>query len=135
MGPNDAELVRVWTREVGGTIGDETFPHNAAFEVVVEAEAGLAIFNSGAQFQTGLVVRDLYDNTFITVGPPNSFNGSLNSPAWATRAKQFVYTVPAASLGNARLNHVCEVVAHLVIGVATPDVSFAVSPMFIITAP
>ena len=40
MGPNDAEVVRVFTQRVGATIADVSFPVGADFTVVADAEAG-----------------------------------------------------------------------------------------------
>ena len=39
MSPNDVELVRVYTKEIGGKISDTTLPVSSSFEVIVEAEA------------------------------------------------------------------------------------------------
>jgi len=52
MSPDDVELVRVYTKEIGGKISDTTLPVSSGFEVIVEAEAGSAIHSSGAQFLT-----------------------------------------------------------------------------------
>jgi len=133
MGPNDAELVRVWTREVGGAIGDLTFPYNKPFEVVVDVEAGNAIFGGGTTYQTGVAVRDLSDGTIIAVTSPASVAGNMGDPNWPAPAQQFVFTVPAANLGAGKENHCCEALAFLRARNADVDVSFATSSMFIIT--
>ncbi|MDX1522733.1 MAG: hypothetical protein R3264_13985 [Anaerolineae bacterium] len=147
MGPNDAELVRVFTREVGGAIADVTFPVADDFEVVVEVEAGSAIFGGGTQYETGIVVRDKMAGDTIQATPQlASGAGVPANPAgfgpegmagagteWLSQANQFVYKVEAAALGG-RENHICEVMAFLKVRVTDPDVSFAISPHFIITA-
>jgi hypothetical protein len=59
----------VYTRETGGPVADVTLDSTADFEVVVEAEAGSAIFGTGAQFRTGLLIKDIIDNTNIPFTP------------------------------------------------------------------
>ena len=69
MSPNDVELVRVYTKEIGGKISDTTLPVSSGFEVIVEAEAGSAIHSSGAQFLMNILVRDLSANDIIPATP------------------------------------------------------------------
>ncbi|MCZ6900829.1 MAG: hypothetical protein O7F74_11380 [Bacteroidetes bacterium] len=133
MGPNDAELLRVYTREVGGTIGDISIPFNEDIEIVVEVEAGSAIFDSRAQFKVGVIVRDLSDNTIIPTA--GEISGALGDEGWETESPQFTFTISSTNLGAAKENHVCEVITYSLIGIATGDASFARSPLFIITAP
>jgi hypothetical protein len=140
MGPNDVELVRVFTRRTGSAIADITFPFNVGFQVVLDAEAGNAIFAGGAQFEVGVVVRDLTDGTVIATTPvpptpPPPSPAHLNAPEWPALANRFVYNVAAGALGAAKENHICEVLAFLRVNVTDPDVSFARSPLFIITRP
>lgn len=134
MGPNDAELVRVFTREVGAAIADVTFPVVDDFEVVVEVEAGSAIFGGGTQYETGIVLRDKTAGSVIPTTPagfgPEGMDGA--GANWLNQANQFVYTVAATDLAG-RENHICEVLAFLKVRVTDPDVSFATSPYFIIT--
>lgn len=134
MGPNDAEMVRVWTRDPAvPTIADVTLPVATNFEVVVECEAGTALHGSGAQFSTNIVIRDITANNNIAANPAAGFSGAMATAAWQNYAKQFVYTLPAANLAG-RQNHVCQVLAYLQVGVVNPDVSFASSPLLIITS-
>ncbi len=138
MGPNDVDLVRVFTRTVGGTTAEVALPYNAGFQVVVEAEAGSAIFASGAQFAISLVVRDLTTGTnfAVTPVPPSpspGTNANLNSAAWPAQTRQFVYSVAAP--GAARENDIGQVLASLRVGVTNPDVEFVESPLFIIIRP
>ena len=133
MGPNDAELVRVFTRKPGEDIADATFPYNENIEIVVEAEAGSAIFGSGSPYEADVVVRDLTDNTLIhAVG---TASGSLGSGGWNTKPTEFTFSIHAHHLGAAKENHILEVIAYLRVRAADPDVSFARSPLFIITRP
>ena len=138
MGPNDAELVRVYTRNPtaagGDPVADVTFPFKQNIEVVVDVEAGYAIFGLGAQYEVGVVVRDLSDGSFIpttsNIKTPDSI-GSDGS-AWTTQATSFVFTIQAESLGAGKENHICEVLAYLRVGVINPDISFARSSLFMI---
>lgn len=141
MGLNDVSIVRVFTRSEGETTAETALPYDKDFEIVVEVEAGSAAFSGGGQFACGVVVRDLSNGTFFTATPkpltntPNQFaDAYLNTPtAWPKAHHSFVYTVTAP--GPARENHLGDVLAALRYGVASPDESFASSPMFIITRP
>jgi hypothetical protein len=134
MNPNDAELVDVFTRQVGGAVSDESLPVDEDFEVVAEVEAGQALFNLGAQFTTNIVIRDITANDDIPADPAAGFSGQTSSADWPTQAHTFVYTVAVAGLAG-RENHICEVQSFLTVGIGTPNVSFATSPMFILRAP
>lgn len=136
MGPDDAALVGIYTREVGGIVRDVTLPHDADFEIIVDVEAGSGVFGAGTQYETGVVVRDLTDNTTIPT-TPTGYGPEAMGPGgdWDPQADQFVYQVSAADLGAGKENHLCEVLAFLRTRVADPDVSFATSPMIIITRP
>ncbi len=148
MGPNDVDIVRVFTRAQNGTTAEEALPYNAPFEVVVEAEAGLAAFQQGGQFAIGVVVRDLSKGNFLTATPnpppppatppqavtPGLFaSANLNSTNWPTQTVKFVYTVAAP--GGNRENDIGDVLATLRFGVQSPDVSSTQSSIFIITRP
>jgi len=134
MGPNDAELIRVFTQGAGATIADVTFPTNAPFDIVVEVEAGTAIHGSGAQFKTNIVVRDLTANANIAAAPAGGVSGAMSSPAWPSPPQKFVYTVAAAALAG-KDDHLCQVISFLSVGVTNPDTSFAESPLFLLTSP
>ena len=58
MGPNDAQLVRVFTRQTGAVIADITFPSNLAFEAIIDCEAGIAIHDTGAKYEIKINVID-----------------------------------------------------------------------------
>ncbi len=138
----DFDLVRVFTRAVGGATAETALPFNANFEVVLEVEAGQPLVNSGAQFAVGLLVRDLTTgaNFAVTATPSGTAqtptvatNANLASAAWPIPAVQFVYTVTAP--GPATENDFCEALASVRVGVNNPDVEFATSPVFIIIRP
>ncbi|NJP92028.1 hypothetical protein HCN51_21620 [Nonomuraea sp. FMUSA5-5] len=130
MGPNDAELVQVYTRNVGKTIADVTFSSTADFEVVVEVEAGDAMFSAGAEYTVDIVVRDLTANDTIPF-TPGRIKDNLGKPTWPKEDNAFVFTVQAANLAS-RKGHLCEVHGYLLVGIRNFDSSFARSRTFLI---
>lgn len=140
MGPNDAELARVWTRAVGGAISDTTCETGSDFEVVVDAEVGDALHGGGGPYEANVVVRDLSDSASINEQTVSGNFGDANWPAPppdSNLAKQFPFTVPAAAIAG-REGNILEVLAYLTVGGVgpqPPDVSFATSPRFIVTGP
>jgi len=132
MGPNDAEVVRVFTQRVGATIADVSFPVGADFTVVADAEAGSALHGAGAQFSTNIVVRDITANNNIPHAPAAGFSGAMTSAQWPNLDQKFQYTIASADLAG-REDHLCQVLTYLTAGVANPDTSFAVSPLFLLT--
>ncbi len=131
MNPNGVALVRVFTREPNTAIAAVTHSITAGFEVVVEAKAGAAIHGYAAVFFTNIVIRDLTANDNITAVPAAGFGGSMHTHAWLSEDHQFVYAVPPTNLVG-RENHLCQVLTFLRVGLANPDVSFTVSPWFIL---
>ena len=141
MGPNDVELVRVFTKGSAADIADLTFLAGDDFDVVVDAEAGQAIHNAGAQFRIFLVVRDVIANDNIvplapkagTSSPPLETPASMSSDVWPRRPRKFEFTVTGGTTAG-RANHVCRAIAFLTIGVAGErDASFGISPYFMLT--
>ncbi len=139
MGPNDADIVRCFVRTVGGLSSESALPYNAPFEIVVEVEAGSAIFGTGAQFAAGVVVRDLSDCTCLPApaagaNTPNiGVSDNMSGANWNTQVARFLYTVAAP--GPTKENHIWEVLAFLRVNVVNPDMSFCRSDLFIITRP
>jgi len=134
MGPNDAQLVRVFTREAGGAISDETAKSGSAFEIVVEAEAGYALHSTGGKYDFGIVVRNLTTSSSIHTDTLSGLFGDANWPA-DKLANQFVFTLPAAMVTAALAKNIFEVIAYLMVGgvgAGSPDASFAKSAMFIV---
>lgn len=137
MHPNDVELVRVYTREPGGTIADETIPHVPAgteVEIVVECEAGTAVMGLLSPYTLRVYVRDLMEHHEIdwhndpTLGggaPP--YEGALADASWpALPAKHVI----SATTANFNKGHVYNVLAVLTVG--ADIISFAESQMFVI---
>jgi hypothetical protein len=134
LGPNDADLVRVFTQRVGATIADVTFPVGTDFNVIAEAEAGSALHGAGAQFSTNIVMRDITANNNIPHAPAAGFSGAMASAQWPNLDQRFQYTIASADLAG-REDHLCQVITYLTAGVTNPDTSFAESPLFMLTPP
>lgn len=144
MFPDDAQLSRVFTRDVGDVVEDQTFSIASDFEVVVEVEAGSTIFSLPASYSISVAVIDYsLDATAIQNitpqgVPPNVFVGFLagftNAVPWATQAAKIAFTVHTADLAG-RADHQCQAYASLRVGGgAEPQVSFATSPFFLLHA-
>jgi NAD dependent epimerase/dehydratase family enzyme len=130
MGPNDAEIVRVYTREKSGTVADVTLDSGSDAAVVVEVEAGSTVFGLGAQYSSGLVIKDLTNGTNIPFTPA-SVSGTLTAAPWSNQAQSFTYTITAADLA-AHKGSICQIYAYLLVGVKDFDASFVESPLFLI---
>ena len=136
MGPNDVELVRVFTRQPAGATADVTFAVNQPFQIIVEAEAGATYMLGGAlvnaTYLVGVTVRDLTDGSIIQVPAPIDASGTIPATWTNVQARSFTFNVAAQPT---KADHCLEVLAFLrVLPPATiiPDVSFVTSPLFII---
>jgi hypothetical protein len=118
MNPNDAKLVRIYTRKQGGAVSDETpiggtNGNNAQFEVVVEGEAGAVLGGSGAPYQLRISAIDLTD-----VDNPNSAQNNFSqaadaafqAPDWPQFEK--VFTVSLNNVNDVQ-NHTLRYMATL----------------------
>ena len=132
MGPNDAQLVRVFTRKSGAFIANMAFASHLAFEAVIDCEAGTAIYATGARYEIKIDIVDFSAMASI-VGSAIVAAGSLGNADWPTEAQQFVF--PIAAPGAINEGHVWKVFASLKIGVANPHTSLAESDLFLITTP
>jgi len=137
MGPNDAQLVRVFTRAAGGAVSDTTATSGSDLEIVVEAEAGFALHSTGGKYEFGIVVRNLTTSSSIHT---DTMSGLFGDAKWPTDklANQFVFTIPAAMVTAALAKNIFEVIAYLTVGGVgpmPPDLSFAKSDMFIVHQP
>ena len=131
MGPNDVGIVRVYTRRPGAPVADETFSAKEKFEVVVEAEAGQAILDSGAPYSICIVVRDLTTST--TEISYTCKDGDFRDPDPAWNKRDYVAVFGPYDPLNA--GHIYEVLASVKARKVDPDVSFVNSPMFMYHAP
>lgn len=128
MNPNDVEMVRVYSREVSGTVVDETFPAGTDVECAVDCEAGATIFGLSPPFEVTIHVRDLMENHEIDHSA--TISGNLSNADWPTPARTHTFTIPAGPLQE---GHIFNVLAVLTVGGADPIVSFSESNMFVVT--
>ncbi len=140
--PNDADLVRVYTREAGGTIA-ETTPHVSAsphsFEVVVEAEAGSVLCGSSQPYTISLVAFDLTAGAnpgapFTVNTSGELFNNTFgNITPWCAYEEKFTITLTAAQAA-AVTDHIMQYTAVLFSrpGSTNPVISFIQSPLFML---
>jgi hypothetical protein len=58
-------------------------------------------FLSGAQWQVGIVVKDLVADSAIpfSLTPTTAVSGHLGTSPWTAQSERFHYTIPAANLG------------------------------------
>ncbi len=136
--PNDADVVRVYTRETGGAIASTT-PHVStgghSFEVVAEAEAGSVLGGSNQPYTISLVAFDLTaggnPGAPFTVAANEAFNTtSGNISAWPSYEEKFTITLTAAQAAAVK-NHILQYTAVLIDSGSNPVTSFAQSPLFI----
>lgn len=130
MGPNDAEIIRVYTRQAGSQVADDTIDSGSNAEVVIEAEAGSALFSLQAQYHIGLFVLDLITGQQINFTTPLDA-GQLGKPRWVNPASQFTYSITSAELTQHK-GHLCRAHAYVLIGGSQFDASFAESPVFLV---
>ncbi|SEE74075.1 hypothetical protein SAMN05216489_08103 [Streptomyces sp. 3213] len=131
MGPNDVELVRVFTRRPKSPIADVTFEATGEIEVVLEAECGSTLLGGGGKYQAEIIVRDITANTnipFKTAGPTK---GSFMDANWPQEDQKFVYHVEPSAL-KGRGGHLCQVYAYLLVGLRNFDADFKTGELFLI---
>jgi hypothetical protein len=136
MGPNQADIVRVSVREFGSPVADVTLDPNRNAALVVEVEAGSAVFGMGAHWRIGLHVRDLDGGTIpFALTPTATLAGHMKAPGdpWDHPAKTFRYTIEKAELALHE-GHLCRVHAYLLVGTgpANYDATFVESEPFLI---
>jgi hypothetical protein len=136
MGPMQARVVRVSTREFGGPVSDVTLDPNQNAEIVVEVEAGHAIFDLGAHWRLGVHVHDLDGGTIpFILAPTTTLHGHMNEPGdpWDHPAKTLRYTIEKATLAGHE-GHLGRVHAYLLVGTgpANYDATFVESEPFLI---
>ncbi len=125
--PNDAELLKIFTRVPPGLIAQNYVSSDAEFEVVIHAEVGIALLAMQMAYKILVIVRDLTDGTTVTTFKRQGFLGDENWPA------QFVsHPFPLSPQGRAKQDHVYEAIAALVVGPDNPIVDFLESNLFII---
>jgi|GEM_PF-2103233 len=140
MAPNDVELIRVYTADAGSIPSSVVLPITDDFDIIVEVEAGSAIFGSGTDFEVGVVVVDINAFNLIPTKNPapagyqvSPFNSDLDGPGsdWPTQKHSFKFQVANAVLVG-RQNHMGIVYAYLKARHTDPDVSFGISVPFLL---
>ena len=132
MGPNDAQLVRIFPRKMGAITAGIAFPYNSALEFVIECEAGVAIYGLGAKYEIRIDIVDfsamapIVQSAIVVAG----FFGDVD---WPSPAHQFVFPIAPPEAANE--HHIWKAFASLKIGVANPHTTLAESHLFLITAP
>jgi hypothetical protein len=132
VGPNDTLLVRVFPRKTGAVIANMAFPSNAAFEAVVECEAGSTIHGIGASYEIKIDVID-FSAMASVIRSGTVAAGHLGDAFWPNQAQQFVFQLAAP--GTFKEGHIWKIFASLKIGVANPHTSLAEGEPFLITSP
>lgn len=128
---NDCELVRVFTRAGGSLIADQTIKSNQPFEVVMQAEAGQTLFNTGGPYRLNLVVRDLTDGTTVNAATQAGTFGDAN---WIALGMEFAFpAIPAQGAG--KQDHIYQAIVVATAGNVDPIVGFAESDLLVITKP
>ena len=135
MHPNDVELIRIYTREANTLTEDVTMVTGKAFDLLVEAEVGTALFGNGGKFSVQVIIRDFTANSTVihTDTLSDTFGG-----AWARLKETFLFIVPASVI-EGRANHILE--AHAILSADrvgstnAKDVSFVRSRLFTVNAP
>ncbi|MBO3752954.1 hypothetical protein J5X84_43495 [Streptosporangiaceae bacterium NEAU-GS5] len=135
MGPNEIDLIRIYTTEPGGQVADLTPLRNGGttFDVVVEAEAGPARVD-GAPYEVAIIARDaLTGANLASYGTfAQSDKGTLSAPVWGKGYYEHRFNVDVSDI-NAVNGHVMDYVAVLhAAGGANTVHKFAVSPLFIV---
>jgi hypothetical protein len=130
---NEVKLIRVYPRNSGGVIEQETIPTDTAFEIVSEAEAGSAVFNSGGPYNLILTVEDLATSSVVhranKAGWLHEAAGAEGaSPNWSMQEFQFPFQIPA----QPAINHPYKARIVMAVGVADKIVEHRASEVFVI---
>jgi hypothetical protein len=128
---NGASVTEVMVTNTGGTIEQQTIPSNAAFDVVVEAEAGTNVFNAGGSYKIQMVMTDYTAN--FTTANTQTISGNFGDPNWPNQALEYHFAVPA--LGAGVEDHVLRTFAVLQAGNVDPIIEFEEGDIFVVTHP
>ncbi|MHC3468260.1 hypothetical protein ACYF6T_06075 [Streptomyces sp. 7R007] len=134
MGPNDAQIVRVFSREPNGDIADLTLDPKSNAEIVLEAEAGRTLHQNAGKYLVSLVVRDLSDGTAIPAQvagapQPGVVEGFFTDPNWKDYPARFTFVVTSADLKNHR-GHLVQAYGSVLYGTGDPGATLSISQPF-----
>jgi hypothetical protein len=127
---NECELARVYVRNLGGNVSEESIKDNVRYEIVADAECGQTLLNTGGGFKLSVYLTDLV--TDITT-PAGNLVGNFKSGAWPNPALSQAFPQPAST--GARDDHAMRAFGVLQAGAADPIVDFEESDIFIVTTP
>lgn len=123
-----AQLVRLYTRNPGTTVADESFAPGDAVEVVLDAEARTGELAAGITFSVVVLVVNLSTLTVEAVTPvgdtpASGVRASMASPAWpaGNENRELAYLIDGA-VGAA--NDMFMVLASLRVGAVAPFDSY-----------
>jgi len=128
---NDCELSRVYVRNNGGLVSEESIKDNVSFDVVLEAEAGQTLFNGGGAYKLIMVVTDFTAD--YTTYATNTVSGNFGDANWPNPVLSYPFTLAPA--GPGRDDHVLQAMGVLSAGRNDPSVDTEQSDLFIITQP
>lgn len=133
MGPNDAQIVRVFSREPGGDVADATLNPKKDGEIVLEAEAGGTLHGQEGSYRVTLVVRDISDGSVVPVAGSGVVTGQFHKAGqgWEKLTQKFTFTLSSNTLGQ-HAGHLMEAYGSVQYGATEPGATFAVSPTFMI---
>ncbi|MEV6666759.1 hypothetical protein [Streptomyces nigra] len=134
MGPNDAQIVRVFSREPKGAIADITLDPKTDGEIVVEAEAGDTLHDGQGKYTVTLALRDLSDGTAVLAqvagaAQPGLVEGSFGDAHWPDLPGRFEFVVSSAEL-QAHKGHLLQAYATVLYGNKKIGATSAISPVF-----
>jgi hypothetical protein len=128
---NDCDLVRVYVTTpplAPQNIADDSVKSNQTFNVVVEAEAGSALFAIGGPYKLQYSITDINNATAVTTANQGGTFGDAN---WPTPKMEFVFP-PVAAQGAGKQDHVYDVTGVVSANQADPIVEFAKNEFIII---
>ena len=128
---NECELSRVYVRNSGGQVSEESIKDNASFDVVLEAEVGQALFNNGGAYTLNMVLTDLTNN-YLTFANKR-VNGTFGDVNWPSPVLSFPFALPP--VGSGLDDHVFQAMGVLSAGKSDPIVDTEQSDVFLITQP
>ncbi|MGW3285486.1 hypothetical protein ACWDR3_12685 [Streptomyces sp. NPDC001002] len=133
MGPNDAQIVRVFSREPSGPIADSTLDPQKDGEIVLEAEAGETLHQGEGSYRVSLVVRDISDGSLIPLTGSGVVTGQFQvaGKGWTDPVGTFTFTMSSTVLGQ-HAGNIAQAYGSVKYGTKKPGATFAVSPPFLI---
>lgn len=128
VGPNDVNILSVETEN-----DDSDYPAGKDIKVIVRAEVGQTLFNSGAKYRVGLAVVDTTVPAQV-FAQDESDNYNSATARWKSEPiETFTYTVPGAQT-TGRETHQLSLQAYVIGNMAGPrDASQSASSSLLIT--